>query len=70
MPYHHLLDVVKSETEVTQELVDAVNYLMYWKLGKVSSIAKAREQEHIKGGVKFSDNKMTFNKLISSITGT
>ncbi len=35
--YHYLLDVMKNETEVTQKLVDAAKYLMYWKLGKVSA---------------------------------
>lgn len=35
--YHHLLEVVGKETEVTQDLVNAVKYLMYWKLGKIST---------------------------------
>lgn len=38
--YHHFLEVVGSAKEVTQELQDAVKYLMYWKLGKVSSKQK------------------------------
>jgi hypothetical protein len=38
--YQHFLEVVGSAKEVTQELRDAVRYLMYWKLGKVSSKQK------------------------------
>lgn len=38
--YHHLLDVVKNETEITQKLEEAVKYLIYWKLGKVSTKKK------------------------------
>jgi hypothetical protein len=34
--YHHLLDIVANAKSVTQELHEAVKYLMYWKLGKVS----------------------------------
>ncbi|WP_428911987.1 hypothetical protein [Niallia sp. Krafla_26] len=34
--YHHFLENVSKEKSVTQELKEAVKYLMYWKLGKVS----------------------------------
>lgn len=35
--YEHFLGDVGSAKKVTQELKDAVKYLMYWKLGKVST---------------------------------
>lgn len=38
--YEYFLDDVGSAKKVTQELRDAVKYLMYWKLGKVSSKQK------------------------------
>lgn len=38
--YKYFLGEIGSAKEVTQELRDAVRYLMYWKLGKVSSKQK------------------------------
>jgi hypothetical protein len=35
--YHHLLEVVKNARSVTPELREAVKYLLYWKLGKIST---------------------------------
>jgi hypothetical protein len=35
--YHHYLDVIKNTKRVTPELQEAVRYLLYWKLGKVST---------------------------------
>jgi hypothetical protein len=34
--YHHFLGIVANANSVTPELQEAVKYLMYWKLGKVS----------------------------------
>jgi hypothetical protein len=34
--YHHFLDFIKNGKSVTFELEDAVRYLLYWKLGKIS----------------------------------
>ncbi|MEQ6391385.1 hypothetical protein RZN22_19140, partial [Bacillaceae bacterium S4-13-58] len=52
--YHYFLDVVKKETAVTEELCDAVKYLIYWKLGKVSKTTRTLASEVKKA------NGMTF----------
>lgn len=43
--YHHFLDVVSREEGVTENLRDAVKYLIYWKLGKVSTTRTSASEE-------------------------
>lgn len=62
--YRHFLEVAGSAKEVTPELRDAVRYLMYWKLGKVSSKQKpTSEVVVIEGNTYFVSGTTPQNRL-------
>ncbi|MBT2642884.1 hypothetical protein J7I80_11655 [Bacillus sp. ISL-41] len=62
--YNHFLGVVSREKEVTQELRDAVRYLMYWKLGKVSSKQQpTSEVVVVEGNTYYVSGTTTQNRL-------
>lgn len=62
--YQHFLKVVGSAKEVTQELREAVRYLMNWKLGKVSSKQKpTSEVVVIKGNTYYLSGTTPQNRL-------
>ncbi|WP_096155698.1 hypothetical protein [Bacillus sp. FJAT-45066] len=52
--YHHYLNILKQEKGVTEQLKEAVEFLVYWKLGKVSTTRIPVESNREAKGVTFS----------------
>lgn len=69
--YEHFLDVVNSAKEVTPELRDAIRYLMYWKLGKVSLKQKPTSEVAVVEGQTYylsgttSQNRLAIEKSLA-----